>query len=32
MKCVALLESFDSFVTEEKWNEQFEVKLDTFLD
>lgn len=32
MRCVALLDKFEEFVSEETWNEQFELRLETYLD
>lgn len=32
MKCVQMLGSFETFVTDETWNDQFELRLDTYLE
>jgi hypothetical protein len=31
MACVQLMDKFENFIDEERWNEQFEVKLDMYL-
>lgn len=31
MQCVNLLQEFDNFISEETWNSQFDMRLETYL-